>query len=356
MTTLATFKAAGKAFAFHDVRHAIGAEVYGRLPYVARVLAENIFRHIGRPGVTREQLDALVDPRSLRTPSLCRCMSRAWSCRNSSGIPVLMDLAALRSEIARRGGDPERIDAGVPIAFMVDHSLQVDAHASADAETINLSRELERNGERYRFLKWAEGAFKGLQVFPPGAGIIHQIHLEQVAAVTLVDHAQAPPVAFPDFAIGGDSHTPMVNALGVLGWGVGGIEIETAVSWASPISFPSRNSSACASTARRPRGITSTDIVLTLTQALRAAGVSSAPSWSSSARGAAALTVPDRATLANMAPDYGATTGFWPIDEQTLAYLRMTGRSEDTSRWSRRMHALRASSATPALPIPSTTG
>jgi len=187
MTTLATFKAAGKTFAFHDVRHAIGAEVYGRLPYVGRVLAENIFRHIGRPGVTREQLDALVDPAVAPDAVALPLHVPRVVLPDSSGIPVLMDLAALRSEIARRGGDPERIDAGVPIAFMVDHSLQVDAHASADAEAINLSRELERNGERYRFLKWAQGAFKGLQIFPPGAGIIHQIHLEQVAAVTLVD-------------------------------------------------------------------------------------------------------------------------------------------------------------------------
>jgi aconitate hydratase len=327
MTTLATFKAAGKTFAFHDVRHAIGAEVYGRLPYVGRVLAENIFRHIGRPGVTREQLDALVDPAVAPDAVALPLHVPRVVLPDSSGIPVLMDLAALRSEIARRGGDPERIDAGVPIAFMVDHSLQVDAHASADAEAINLSRELERNGERYRFLKWAEGAFKGLQVFPPGAGIIHQIHLEQVAAVTLVDDTQAPAVAFPDFAIGGDSHTPMVNALGVLGWGVGGIEIETAV-LGEPYIVPKPEFVGVRLDGAPAAGITSTDIVLTLTQALRAAGVVGAFVEFFGA-GAGALTVPDRATLANMAPDYGATTGFWPVDEQTLAYLRLTGRSDE---------------------------
>src|ERR1700704_6946944 len=163
MTTLATFKAAGKPFAFHDVRHAIGAEVYGRLLYVGRVLAENIFRHIGRPGVTREQLDALVDPAVAPDAVALPLHVPRVVLPDSSGIPVLMDLAALRSEIARRGGDPARLDAGVPIAFMVDHSLQVDAHASADAEAINLSRELERNGERYRFLKMAGGAVKGRQ-------------------------------------------------------------------------------------------------------------------------------------------------------------------------------------------------
>jgi aconitate hydratase len=326
MTTLATFKSAGKTYAFHDVRRAIGAEAYARLPYVARVLAENILRHVGRPGVTREQLDALVDPAvAPDTAALPLHVPRAVL-PDSSGIPVLMDLAALRSEIARRGGDPGRIDAGVPIAFMVDHSLQVDAHASPDAEAINLKRELERNGERYRFLKWAEGAFKGLQVFPPGAGIIHQIHLEQVATVTLVDDTQSPAVAFPDFAIGGDSHTPMVNALGVLGWGVGGIEIETAV-LGEPYIVPKPEFVGVRLDGAPAAGITSTDIVLTVTQVLRAAGVVGA-FVEYFGPGTAALTVPDRATLANMAPDYGATTGFWPVDEQTLAYLRLTGRSE----------------------------
>jgi aconitate hydratase A / 2-methylisocitrate dehydratase len=327
MTTLATFKAAGKTYAFHDVRAAIGADCYQRLSYVARVLAENILRHLGRPGVTRAQLDALVDPAVAPDAAALPLNVPRVVLPDSSGIPVLMDLAALRSEIARNGGDPERIDAGVPIAFMVDHSLQVDAHATPDAEAINLKREFERNGERYRFLKWAEGAFKGLQVFPPGAGIIHQIHLEQVAAVTLVDNTQTLPVAFPDFAIGGDSHTPMVNALGVLGWGVGGIEIETAV-LGEPYIVPKPEFVGVRLDGAASAGITATDIVLTVTQILRAAGVVGA-FVEFFGPGAAALTVPDRATLANMAPDYGATTGFWPVDEQTLAYLRLTGRTEE---------------------------
>jgi aconitate hydratase len=327
MTTLATFKAAGKTYAFHDVGAAIGADRYRRLPYVARVLAENILRHLGRPGVTRAQLDALVDPAVAPDAAALPLHVPRVVLPDSSGIPVLMDLAALRSEIARRGGDPERIDAGVPIAFMVDHSLQVDAHATPDAEAINLKREFERNGERYRFLKWAEGAFRGLQVFPPGAGIIHQIHLEQVAAVTLVDDAQTPSVAYPDFAIGGDSHTPMVNALGVLGWGVGGIEIETAV-LGEPYIVPKPEFVGVRLDGAPSAGITATDIVLTVTQILRKAGVVGA-FVEFFGPGAATLTVPDRATLANMAPDYGATTGFWPVDEQTLAYLRLTGRTDE---------------------------
>src|SRR2546421_1330240 len=156
MSTLSTFPTSGKTYAFHDVRHALGADVYRRLPYVARVLAENILRHLGRPGVARDQLDALAD-RSIEPDAVALPLHvPRVVLPDSSGIPVLMDLAALRSAVARNGGDPARVNATVPITFVVDHSLQVDASASSDAEAINLKREFERNGERYRFLKWAE--------------------------------------------------------------------------------------------------------------------------------------------------------------------------------------------------------
>ncbi len=322
--THSRFSSGGKTYAFHDVRAALGADAYARLPYVARVLAENLLRNLGAPGVTLGVLRALADPcvgpdavaLPLHVPRVL--------VPDSSGIPVLMDLAALRSEVARRGGDPARVNATVPMTFVVDHSLQVDVAASSDAEEINLAREFERNGERYRFLKWAERAFDGLTVFPPGAGIIHQIHLEQVAAVTLLDWSRTPAVAFPDFAIAGDSHAPMVNALGVLGWGVGGIEIETVV-LGQPYIFPKPEFVGVRLEGVLAQGITVTDLAFTLTEQLRAAGVVGAcvEFFGPAVR---ALSVPDRATLANMAPEYGATTGFWPVDEQTIAYLRTTGR------------------------------
>src|ERR1700730_361925 len=227
--THSSFSSGGKTCVFHDVRAALGADAHARLPYVARVLAETLLRNLGEPGVTEDILRALADPRvAPDTVALPLRVPRVMV-PDSSGIPLLMDLAALRSAVARRGGNPARVNATVPMTFVVDHSLQVDVAASSDAEEINLEREFERNGERYRFLKWAEQAFDGLTVFPPGAGIIHQIHLEQVAAVTLLDRSRTRPVAYPDFTIAGDSHTPIVNALGVLGWGVGGIEIETVV-------------------------------------------------------------------------------------------------------------------------------
>jgi aconitate hydratase len=326
-STLSTFNAAGKTYSFHDVRAVLGTNVYRRLPYVARVLAENLLRHRGRPGVSSNLLDALADPTVAPDSIALPLYVPRVVLPDSSGIPVLMDLAALRSAVARKGGDPARVNSTVPITLVVDHSLQVDASASPDAEATNLKREFERNGERYRFLKWAEQAFHGITVFPPGAGIIHQIHLEQVAAIALLDHSHAPPVAFPDFTVAGDSHTPMVNALGVVGWGVGGIEIESVVLGEAYI-LPKPEFVGVRLDGAAADGITITDVALTLTEQLRAAGVVGAfveffgPAVSR-------LTVPDRATLANMAPEYGATTGFWPVDEQTIAYLRMTGRSAE---------------------------
>lgn len=318
------FSVGGKIYVFHDVRAVIGAGAHARLPYVARVLAENILRNLGRPGVTEDVLHALVDPGVAPDAVALPLHVPRVLAPDSSGIPLLMDLAALRSAVARRGGDPARVNTKVPMTLVVDHSLQVDVAASPDAEETNLKREFERNGERYRFLKWAEQAFAGLTVFPPNAGIIHQIHLEQVAAVTLLDRSQTPPVAFPDFTIAGDSHTPMVNALGVLGWGVGGIEIES-VALGQPYIFPKPEFVGVRLEGALADGITMTDVALTLTEQLRATGVVGAcVEFFGPAAGA--LTVPDRATLANMAPEYGATTGFWPIDEQTTAYLRMTGR------------------------------
>jgi aconitate hydratase len=325
--THSRFSAGGETYVFHDVRAALGAASHARLPYVARVLAENLVRNLGRPGVTDGVLRALADPSAAPDSVALPLRVPRVVLPDSSGIPVLMDLAALRSAVARRGGDPRRVNATLPMTLVVDHSLQVDVAASPDAEAFNLKREFERNGERYRFLKWAEQAFHVLSVFPPNAGIIHQVHLEQVAAVTLIDRSAKWPVAFPDFTVAGDSHTPMVNALGVLGWGVGGIEIE-AVVLGQPYILPKPEFVGVRLLGALANGITMTDAVLTLTEELRAAAVVGAfiEFFGPAAR---TITVPDRATLANMAPEYGATTAFWPIDEQTISYLRMTGRSAE---------------------------
>jgi aconitate hydratase len=323
---IGAFAVGPRQYRFYSVRSAVGDARFSRLPYAARVLAENVLRNIGRPGVTAEVLDRFVasdtKPDSVALPlHIPRIILP-----DSSGIPVLMDLAALQSAVAQAGHDPALVRSAVPMTLIVDHSLQVDAAGSADAARVNLRREFERNHERYRFLKWAQAAFPNLEIYPPGSGIIHQVHLEQVAAVTLLDEARTPALAYPDLVIGGDSHTPMVNGLGVVGWGVGGIEAES-VALGEPYVLPKPEFVGVRLEGRPLPGVTFTDIVLRLTERLRKSGVVGA-FIEFFGPGCGRLTVPDRATLANMSPEYGATCAFWPIDEQTLAYLRLTGRPE----------------------------
>lgn len=322
---ISTFASGGVQYGFHDVAALVGQEAYSRLPYIKRVIAENLMRGAGRHQDVGPLIEALIAQTDGNEVSLPLSVPRIIL-PDSSGIPVLMDLAALRTAIAERGGDPGRVTSQVPIDFIVDHSLQVDLHATPGAEVANLNREFERNAERYAFLKWAQGAFGSLRVYPPGSGIIHQINLEQIAEVTRVDRSEPLPVAYPDFCIGGDSHTPMVNALGVMGWGVGGIEAETAALGQYYI-IPSAEFVGVRLSGKMRPGITMTDTALTVTKILREAKVVGA-FLEFFGPAAADLSVPDRATLANMAPEYGATTGFWPVDHMTLDYLRLTGRPE----------------------------
>ena len=317
-TWVSTFSSSSGDHHYVDVRRFLGAAAYERLPYAARILAENVLRNAG--------------PETLRQ-GLARIRGAEWPLAiprlilpDSSGIPVLMDLAALRCAVARKGGRSDLVESQVPIALVVDHSLQVDVAGTQRAPQLNLEREYARNAERYRFLKWAQQAFTGIEIFPPGSGIIHQVHLERVAQVACVDRTQAIPLVFPDMVLGGDSHTPMVNALGVMGWGVGGLEAEMAA-LGQPYPLAPPEFVGVELSGSLPEGVTTTDLALTITHRLRGHAVVGAfveffgPAI-------AQISVPDRATLANMAPEYGATTGFWPVDEQTLAYLALTGRSE----------------------------
>lgn len=297
-----------------DVESVLGAAAYQRLPFAARILAENLVRH--------GSALALMDPSvPVGTSELPLVFPRVIM-PDSSGVPMLMDLAALRSALHRRGLSVENVRAQVPIALVVDHSLQVDVSGQADAPALNLAKEYVRNEERYRFLKWAQQAFPGLDIFPPGSGIIHQVHLEQVARVI----CEEDDLIYPDMVVGGDSHTPMVNALGIIGWGVGGLEAEM-VALGEPYPLPNPEFVGVELKGTLRPGITVTDLALTMTRRLRDEGVIGAfVEFYGDA--VASLSVPDRATLANMAPEYGATTGFWPIDERTLDYLRLTGRDE----------------------------
>ena len=306
-----------------DTLAALGGDV-AALPYSLRVLVENVARHLGTTGSDGEAaLRALA-----RWPLACGTALPLHAGRvilpDSSGLPVLLDLAALRDAVARGGGNPARVAPRVPVDFIIDHSLQVDHAGVTGAIRLNLAREFERNDERYRFVKWAQAALGNVRVFPPGTGIIHQVNLEHIASVVEQRETADGPVLFPDFVIGGDSHTPMVNGLGVLGWGVGGLDAE-AILLGYPDHIPLPRVVGVRLTGELPAGSTTTDLVLLVTQRLRAHGVTN-DFVEFHGPAATALTVPERATLANMAPEYGATVGYFPIDDNTLAYLRATGR------------------------------
>ena len=244
-----------------------------------------------------------------------------------TGVPSVVDLAALRSAMHRMGGDPRKVEPGVPVDLVIDHSVQVDHYGSPEALRLNAEIEFQRNGERYELLKWATGAFEGFRAVPPATGIVHQVNLEFLASVVAKSADPAGgslPLLFPDSLVGTDSHTTMINGLGVLGWGVGGIEAE-AVMLGEPISMLLPPVVGLELTGALPEGCTATDLVLTVTERLREQGVVG-KLVEFHGPGYAALNLADRATLANMAPEYGATAGFFPVDSKTLDYLRQTGR------------------------------
>lgn len=303
-----------------------GADI-SALPFVIRVLLENVARNraLGRR-VGVEELHALCQWSDNIDAQLSLHVERVIL-PDSSGLPVLQDLAALRDAVAERGGDASQVDTRVPVDLIVDHSLQVDTWGRPDAVQLNLNAEFKRNAERYRFLKWAQQAFDGLNIFPPGSGIIHQVNLEKLATVVRVNEQEGQLWARPDFVIGGDSHTPMVNGLGVLGWGVGGIDAESAL-LGRAYTFPIPEVVGVELVGRYAgQFLTTTDAALLITQTLRREGVAGC-AVEFFGEAVAHLPVPERATIANMAPEYGATCGYFPVDEHTLAYLRLTGRPE----------------------------
>ena len=244
-----------------------------------------------------------------------------------TGVPSLVDLAALRSAMQRMGGDPGRIQPSIPVDLVIDHSVQIDSYGSQAALRINADIEFQRNRERYEFLRWGQGAFENFRVVPPATGIIHQVNLEYLARGVLTQVIGGEQLVFPDSLVGADSHTTMINGLGVVGWGVGGIEAE-AVILGQPIYMVMPQVVGFKLTNRLPEGATATDLVLTVTQMLRKKGVVG-KFVEFYGEGLSALSLPDRATIANMAPEYGATIGFFPIDQETLRYLRLTGRSPE---------------------------
>ena len=295
-----------------------------RLPYSIKVLLESVLRNVDGRVYTQEHVKAIAasDPKRQSDEEIPFMPGRVVL-QDFTGVPCVVDLAAMRGAMQRMGGDPKRVNPLVPCDLVIDHSVQVDAYASGVALTINSEKEFERNMERYEFLKWGQGAFENFRVVPPGAGIVHQVNLEYLAKVVW----EKDGVLYPDSLVGTDSHTTMINGLGVLGWGVGGIEAE-AVMLGQPIYMLIPEVVGVRLTGKLPEGATATDLVLRVTEMLRKHGVVNKFVEFFGA-GLADMPVANRATIANMAPEYGATCGFFPIDEQTLTYMRLSGRDEN---------------------------
>ncbi len=290
-----------------------------RLPYTLRVLLENVLRNGDEADVEAvARWDAAAEPASEISFAPSRVLLQ-----DLTGVPAVVDLAAMRNAIADLGGDPSKINPLIPAELVIDHSVQVDAFASLGAFDRNVALEFERNHERYLFLRWGQESFSGLKVVPPGTGICHQVNLEFLARVV----EDRDGVAFPDTLVGTDSHTTMVNGLGVLGWGVGGIEAEAAM-LGQPLSMLVPQVVGLKLSGALPDGATATDLVLTVTEILRKTGVVG-KFVEYFGEGVPSLSLADRATLGNMSPEYGATCGFFPVDEVTIDYLKLTGRSPD---------------------------
>jgi aconitate hydratase len=307
----------------------LGLAEPARLPYSIRVWLEGLLRQCDGRVISEDHVRALAgwsaqDPGQSELPfKPARVILQDFT-----GVPAVVDLAALRSAVHRLGGDPGRINPRVPVDLVIDHSVQVDMFGSSRALAYNAEREFERNRERYEFLHWAQNAFDSFRVVPPATGIVHQVNLEYLATVVVRrQETSGTWVAFPDTLVGTDSHTTMINGLGVVGWGVGGIEAEAAM-LDEPLTMLPPEVIGFKMTGRLPEGATATDLVLTVTQMLRQKGVVGKFA-EFFGPGVSRLSLPDRATIANMAPEYGATMGYFPVDEETLRYLRNTGRSPD---------------------------
>lgn len=330
LNTLSTLKVDDKTYHYFSLPEA--AKTLGdlsKLPMSLKVLLENLLRWQDNKTVTEPDLKALAawlkDRRSDRE---IQYRPARVLMQDFTGVPAVVDLAAMRAAMAKAGGDPQRINPLSPVDLVIDHSVMVDAFASPTAFEQNVDIEMERNGERYAFLRWGQNAFDNFSVVPPGTGICHQVNLEYLGRTVWTKDEDGRTYAFPDTLVGTDSHTTMINGLGILGWGVGGIEAEAAM-LGQPVSMLIPEVVGFKLSGKLKEGITATDLVLTVTQMLRSKGVVG-KFVEFYGDGLADLPLADRATIANMAPEYGATCGFFPVDDITLDYLRLSGRPQAT--------------------------
>ncbi len=323
-----TLAVAGERYHYYPFTAIAAKHPVERLPFSLRILLENLLRHADQDFVSDADIEALANwnPKAEPSQEIAFVPARVIL-QDFTGVPAIVDLAAMRDAVKKLGGDPGRINPLSPVELVIDHSVMVDYFGTDDALSRNTATEIERNRERYQFLRWGQKAFDNFKVVPPGTGIVHQVNLEYLARTVFTRERDGKRWAYPDTLVGTDSHTTMINGLGVLGWGVGGIEAEAAM-LGQPISMLIPQVVGFRLTGELPEGTTATDLVLTVTQKLRKLGVVG-KFVEFFGSGLEQLTLADRATIANMAPEYGATCGIFPVDAQTLDYLRFTGRSED---------------------------
>ena len=306
--------------------HRQGLIKLDKLPFSIRILVENLLRNEDGKLVTRDDIKNILsyDPKKVTGKEIPFMPARVIL-QDFTGVPAVVDLAAMRDAVQKFGGNPERINPIVPSDLVIDHSVQVDYFGTPNAFQLNVEKEYERNKERYTLIKWAQQSFKNFSAVPPGTGIVHQVNLEYLGQVVMSASKENQLMAYPDTLVGTDSHTTMINGLSVLGWGVGGIEAE-AVMLGQPYYMVLPEVVGVKLTGALPEGSTATDLVLTITEMLRKQGVVG-KFVEYFGPGLSKLTLPDRATIANMSPEYGATMGFFPIDDATLDYLKLTGRN-----------------------------
>ena len=305
--------------------NALGAERVARLPYSLKILLENLLRFEDGVNVTRKDIEALLnwDPKAQPSYEISFTPARVLM-QDFTGVPAIVDLAAMREAVVKLGGQAESVNPLAPVELVIDHSVQVDEYGTARALADNNRIEFERNGERYAFLRWGQDAFRNFKVVPPNTGIVHQLNLEYLGRVVFDRQAGAVLQAYPDTLVGTDSHTTMINGLGVLGWGVGGIEAEAAM-LGQPVTMLIPQVVGFKLSGSLPAGATATDLVLTVTEMLRQRGVVD-KFVEFFGDGLASLPLANRATIGNMSPEFGCTCAMFPIDEETIRYLELSGR------------------------------
>ncbi|TDL34936.1 aconitate hydratase AcnA [Jeotgalibacillus sp. S-D1] len=325
-----SFELEGKRYHYYEIKalEEKGLTKIAKLPYSIRVLLESVLRQYDGRVIKEDHIKNLANWGSKKVKdSEVPFKPARVILQDFTGVPAVVDLASLRDAMSKMGGSPDKINPEIPVDLVIDHSVQVDKYGTADSLQVNMDLEFERNAERYEFLSWAQKAFNNYRAVPPATGIVHQVNLEYLASVVMnTTDASGETVAFPDTLVGTDSHTTMINGIGVLGWGVGGIEAEAGM-LGQPSYFPIPEVIGVRLSGALPQGATATDLALKVTQVLRKEGVVG-KFVEFFGEGVPQLPLADRATIANMAPEYGATCGFFPVDKESLEYMRLTGREE----------------------------